>query len=226
VLASKAIGTNGRFTVALSGGSTPQPLYTLLATGRYANRIDWSHVHIFWGDERCVPLNDPQCNYRMAREALLDTVPIPRSNIHRIRGEDDPEQAAAEYEQALRTFFESGAGYRPSVAGFDLVLLGMGENGHIASLFPGLTAVTEQVRWVMAQYIEAIAMWRVTLTPVVINVAKNITFLVSGANKAKRVKAVLEGPLQPKILPAQAIRPTHGQLVWFVDKAAAARLNC
>lgn len=223
-LASEAIGANGRFTIALSGGSTPRPLYALLATGGYASRIDWPHVHIFWGDERCVPPTDPQSNYRMAREALLDAVPIPRSHIHRIRGEDDPEQAAADYEQALHTFFGSGAG-GPPAAGFDLVLLGMGENGHTASLFPGSAAVTEQVRWVMAQYVEAVAMWRITLTPVVINAAKNVTFLVSGVDKAERVREVLEGPLQPKILPAQAIRPAHGQLVWLVDKAAAARLK-
>ena len=224
-LGTEAIEENGMFTVALSGGSTPRPLYTLLATGKFARSIDWARVHLFWGDERCVPPDDPRSNYRMVRESLLDGVSIPPANVHRIHGEEDPNVAAAGYEKELRTFFGStGVNGLPRV-GFDLVLLGMGEDGHTASLFPGLPAVTEQVRWVMAQFVEAVSMWRITLTPAVINTAKHVIFLVSGAEKAHRLRDVLEGPVQPEVLPAQMIRPVHGQLLWLLDDAAAGCLK-
>lgn len=216
-VATVATAANGRFSVALSGGSTPADLYALLATEAFARRIDWPHVHVFWGDERCVPPDHPQSNYRLARETLLARVPLPTANIHRIRGEDDPKQAATAYEERLRRFLGN--------TGFDLVLLGMGDNGHTASLFPGLAGVTESVRWVVAQYVEVVSMWRVTLTPVVINAARHITFLVAGSEKADRLREVLEGPVQLEVLPSQAITPTAGELRWLVDAAAGASLG-
>ena len=224
-LTSQGITENGRVAIALSGGSTPRPLYTLLATKRYSQRIDWLRVHVFWGDERCVPPDNPQSNYQMARETLLDEVPIPVSNIHRIRGEEDPEKAAVAYEKELRTFFGVDARDGSPRLGFDLILLGMGDNGHTASLFPGSPAVNEKERWVMAQYVEVVSMWRITLTPVVSNAAKNVLFIVSGAEKAERLRDVLEGPFQPEVLPAQIVRPASGRLLWFVDRTAAARLR-
>jgi 6-phosphogluconolactonase len=224
-LGTEAIEENGMFTLALSGGSTPRPLYTLLATGKFTRSIDWSRVHLFWGDERCVPPDDPRSNYRMVQESLLNGVPIPPGNVHRIHGEEDPEVAAAGYEQELRTFFGSTGVDGPPGLGFDLVLLGMGKDGHTASLLPGLPAVTEQVRWVMAQFDEVVSMWRITLTPVVINAAKQVIFLVSGAEKAERLRDVLEQPIQPEALPAQMIKPVRGQLLWHVDEAAAGCLK-
>lgn len=224
-LGTEAIEENEMFTVALSGGSTPRSLYPLLAAGKFARSIDWSRVHLFWGDERCVPPDDPRSNYRMVRESLLDGVSIPPANVHRIHGDEDPKVAATRYEQELRTFFGSTGADGPPRVGFDLVLLGMGEDGHTASLFPGLPAVTEQVRWVMAQFVEVVSMWRITLTPVVINAAKHVIFLVSGAEKAERLREVLEGSAQPEVLPAQMIKPVHGQLLWLVDDAAASCLK-
>jgi 6-phosphogluconolactonase len=224
-LCAEAIEENGMFTVALSGGSTPRPLYTLLATGKFARSINWSRVHLFWGDERCVPPDDPRSNYRVVRKALLDALPMPPANIHRIRGEDDPDVAAAAYERELRTFFGTNGADGPPRIGFDLVLLGMGEDGHTASLFPKLPAVTETVRWVMALFVEVASMWRVTLTPVVINAARNVIFIVSGSEKAERLRDVMEGPFQPELLPAQMIKPAHGRLLWLVDNAAAGRLK-
>ena len=219
LLACEAIAARGRFAVALSGGSTPKALFALLASAPLAQRVDWPRVHVFWGDERCVPPDDPRSNFRMAHDALLGSVPLPERNIHRIHGEDDPAQAAAAYEQALRDFFA-----RPA-EGFDLVLLGMGDEGHTASLFPGRPTIDEPARWVAADYIEKVAMWRVTLTPVVINRAANITFLIAGAGKADVLHAVLEGPYQPHVLPAQVVHPSAGRLNWFVDASAAAKLR-
>jgi len=174
-------------------------------------------VDVFWGDERCVPPEHKQSNYRMARETLLAKVAIPEANVHRIRGEDDPRRAAAVYEELLRRTL--------GASGFDLVLLGMGDNGHTASIFPGLPAVTESSRWVLAQYVEVVGMWRVTLTPAVINAANHVTFLVAGAEKAERLREVLEGPEQIDVLPSQAIKPPSGALRWLVDAPAAARLQ-
>jgi len=219
------IAENGRVAIALSGGSTPRPLYALLGSEKYSKRIDWPKVHIFWGDERCVPPDSPHSNYRMACETLLDAIPIPASNVHRIHGEEDPEKAAAAYEKELRTFFGVNATNGSPRLGFDVILLGMGDNGHTASLFRGSPAVNEKQRWVMAQYIEVVSMWRITLTPVVINAAKNVIFIVSGEGKAERLHDVLEGAFQPDVLPAQIIRPARGQLLWLVDKPAAGRLK-
>ncbi|MDZ4865084.1 MAG: 6-phosphogluconolactonase [Gemmatimonadota bacterium] len=225
--ADDAIRASGRFAVALSGGATPKRVYARLATEPYVSRVEWSRVHWFWGDERCVPPDDPASNYRMASDALLDRIPILEATVHRIRGEDHPAVAAAAYEQTLRETFATPAGapQRTPRARFDLVLLGMGANGHTASLFPGMTAVRERERWVMAEYVEAVSMWRVTLTPLLLNAASDVMFLVAGPEKAAMLHRVLEGPYQPNALPAQAIVPADGHPLWLVDAAAAADLS-
>ena len=217
-LAAEAIAARGRFAVALSGGSTPCATYALLATEEFDARVDWSRVHVFWGDERCVPPDHPDSNYRMARQALLDKTSIPTENVHRIRGELPPDQAATAYQAELEAVL--GAGGR-----FDLISLGMGEDGHTASLFPGTAALHEQTRWVVAHYVGKLSVWRVTLTPVAINAAAHVTFLVSGAGKAERLREVLDGPHQPDVLPAQIVRPTDGRLLWLADAAAAVHVR-
>ncbi len=162
----------------------------------------------------------------MARETLLEAVTIQAKNVHRIAGEEDPEKVAAAYEKELRAFFGVNETDGSPRLGFDLILLGMGDNGHTASLFPGHPAVTERERWVMAEYIEVASMWRITLTPVVLDAAKDVIFIVSGAEKAECLRSVLEGPFQPEVLPAQIVRPAQGRLLWLLDKAAASRLKC
>jgi len=216
--AAEAIAARGRFLLVLSGGSTPRALYELLATPAYAGRVDWHRTHVFWGDERCVPPDDRSSNYRMAREALLDRVPISPETIHRMRGEDPPQAAAAAYEADLRKIF--GA----PVPRFDVVLLGMGDNGHTASLFPHLTAVRETSRWVVAEYVGEVSMWRLTLTPPALNAAARVLFVVVGGDKAPMLSRVLEGPRDIDLLPAQVIAPADGVLTWVVDTAAAAKL--
>jgi 6-phosphogluconolactonase len=218
-LAATAIADRGRFVVALAGGSTPRTAYTLLASEPFVSRVDWSHVFFLWGDERCAPPDHSESNYRMAREALLDHVPVPERNVFRILGEEEPAQAADTYEDTLRTLFDD------PIPRFDLVMLGMGVDGHTASLFPGTAAVHEAVRWVVAHRVEELDAWRVTLTPVVLNGAANVLFIVSGEGKAKRLREVLEGPFQPDVLPAQIVRPSAGRLVWMVDEAAAVGLS-
>jgi 6-phosphogluconolactonase len=225
-LAVDAIAATGRFTLALSGGSTPRAAYTRLATDDLARQVEWSLIHVLWGDERCVPPDDPRSNYRMAKEALLDRVPIPPEQIHRIRGEDEPQEAAADYEDELRSLLRmTPSSAAPRMTGPDLILLGLGEDGHTASLFPGQPAVHEAEYWVMAVPAPTGDMWRITLTPAVLNLAGNVTFVVSGASKSQRLAQVLEGPFTPDLLPAQAIQPSHGRLTWMVDEAAAARLQ-
>jgi len=223
-LASEAIGARGRCLLALSGGSTPQPLYQLLASAPHASAIEWSRMHLFWGDERCVPPDHPDSNYRMTREALIDRVPLPPENVHRIRGEDRPEQAAEAYERELRKFF--GPGDKPTRS-FDLALLGLGPDGHTASIFPGTAATTEASRWAMAVHVQHPRdMWRVTLTTIVLNASADVTFLVAGADKAARLREVLrEGDARGPLLPAQLIRPGSGKLHWMVDAAAAVELD-
>jgi 6-phosphogluconolactonase len=218
-LAGKAIGERGRFSVALSGGSTPTATYATLATEENAVRVDWSKVHVFWGDERCVPPDHPGSSFRMAGEALLDLVPLPGGNIHRVRGELAPEEAARAYAAELHSFF---GGEWPS---FDLVLLGVGSDGHTASLFPGSPALDEKgspVVVVMAYYEDRPAQ-RVSLTVPAINAARQVIFLVAGPSKAGIVSAVLEGP--PGRYPAQLIQPAAGHLIWMMDAAAAGRLQ-
>ncbi|HEX5575143.1 MAG TPA: 6-phosphogluconolactonase [Gemmatimonadales bacterium] len=214
-IAVDALSTGGRFTLALSGGSTPRAAYERLATDELAHQLDWQRTHVLWGDERCVPPDNPKSNYRMAKEALLDRVPIPPNQVYRIRGEDEPQEAAADYEDELRSLNGS----------LDLVLLGLGEDGHTASLFPGQPTVHETEYWVMAVPAPTGDMWRITLTPAVLNLAGNVTFVVSGASKAQRLAEVLQGPFNPDLLPAQAIRPLQGRLTWMVDEAAAAQLR-
>lgn len=221
-LAEAAISARGTFTVALSGGSTPKRLYQLLATPEWRNQVSWNNVHLFWGDERSVPPDHPDSNYRMVRETLIDHVPIPTTNIHRIQAEISAAQAASGYEQELRLFFELIDSELPQ---FDVVFLGMGANGHTASLFPGTGAIFEQKHLVVASWIEELKTDRITLTPPVINHAREIIFFVTGTEKAATLKAVLEGEYQPDRLPAQIIRPTQGKLVWMVDQAAASSLS-
>ena len=228
-LATAAITERGRFAVALSGGETPRGMHAELARAPSLDQVDWSRVHVFWSDERCVPPDRPGSNFRMARETLLDHVPLPRHNIHRIRGEVEAERAAAKYERELREFFAgssertaSGDGGEPPC--FDLILLGMGEDGHTASLFPGTPALRERRRWVMAHYVEKLDAWRITLTLPVINAAADVLFLVSGAKKAETLRRVLVDPAPPDAdqLPARLVAPTAGRVVWLVDAAAAA----
>jgi 6-phosphogluconolactonase len=218
--AQKAIQESGHFSLALSGGSTPQQLYRLLATKPYSEQIEWAKVHLFWGDERCVQPDHPASNYRMAREALLAHVPISAEQIHRIYGEDDPSKAAQAYETVLRTFFGE------ELPCMDLILLGMGNDGHTASLFPHSAALDAPLdRSVVENLIPTQQAWRITLTAHAINAARQVIFLVSGSEKAERLQQVLNGPFHPHDLPAQLIRPTNGKLVWLVDRAAAQALN-
>lgn len=224
--AAAAIAATETFSVALSGGSTPRALFALLGSPRYAERVNWARVHLFWGDERCVPPGDEASNYRMARETLIDHVPLRPENIHRIRGEESPAAAADLYERELRAALTTPTGAPLVSPGsrFDLVLLGLGTNGHTASLFPHMQAVRERTRWVMAETIEQLQMWRITLTPVVLNAAAEVLFLVTGREKAAVLRRVLYGTRETDVLPAQVIAPVAGSLRWYVDAAAASEL--
>jgi len=215
--AQAAIQARGQFAAALSGGSTPRAVYQRLAEAPLA----WKNIHLFWGDERCVPPDHPDSNYRMTAESLLTRVHIPPENVHRIQGELSPELAAARYEQELRAFF----GNAPR---FDLILLGLGDDGHTASLFPESPALHERTRWAAAAAHETPPpplVPRVTLTLPVINAARQIVFLVSGAGKAERLAEVLHVPAESHSLPASMIRPGSGEILWLVDKSAAAHLS-
>jgi 6-phosphogluconolactonase len=223
--ASAAIASRGRFTLSLAGGSTPKAAYGLLAGEEFASRIDWSRVLLFWGDERCVPPDDALSNYRMVREVLLERVPIPPANVHRIRGEVDPRDAAADYEALLRGLLGTDPTVDAPAQGLDLVLLGLGEDGHTASLFPNQKAARASRRWVVAEYVPAVTMWRVTLAPAVLNSAGHVVFAVAGSGKAGVLRQVVEGSHQPDRLPAQVIRPSPGNLTWLVDRAAASQLT-
>ena len=208
-----------RFSVALAGGNTPRQVYELLATERFKNRVEWSQVHLFFGDERCVPPEHPDSNYAMAYEALISRVPIPAKNVHRIPGESNPNEGALEYENELRAFFAGLAWPR-----FDLVLLGMGEDGHTASLFPASAALKEMSRWVVATRNEQSRQERITLTVPVFNHARRIMVLVTGKKKAQRLKEVLRRQPGSEQLPVQAITPINGMLEWLVDADAASLL--
>jgi len=211
-------------TVVLSGGSTPKGLYALLASDEaWQTRLPWDKIHFFWGDERHVPPDHPDSNYRVAHQALLSKVPVPLENVHRIAAENpNAHQAAEEYEQTLRTFFRLAAGQLPR---FDLILLGMGPDGHTASLFPGTAALHESQRLVVANWVEKFHTYRITLTLPVFNNAARVLFLVSGEEKAEVLRAVLQGHDQPPRFPAQLICPTSGEILWLVDQDAARLLH-
>jgi len=215
----QAIGVRDRFLVALNGGSTPARLFQLLAN-EYREQVEWEKVHAFWGDERCVPPEDAASNYWQAMDLLLSQAPIPTTNIHRIRGELDPPTAAAEYAQVLKRFAETGLDFPR----FDFVVLGMGEDGHTASLFPGSPVdVTEPVLAVSAEY-QGRPANRVTLTPPVFNQAREVVFMVTGEKKAEILAQVLGDGYNPAGYPAQRIDPKDGHLIWLVDDAAAGKL--
>ena len=229
-LAEYAIRKRGRFVVALSGGSTPKQMNALLAAPPFAEKINWSKVHIFWSDERCVSPEDSESNYRMAHETLLAHIPIPEENVERIEGELQAEEAARRYENSLRMFFGRQLGETMPIGQpmrLDLILLGLGEDGHTASLFPGTPGVRENQRWVVPVKHETPPLPlvdRVSFTPLLINAAANVTFLVAGAAKAERFHQVLRDPQDVDRLPAQAIKPKRGKLFWFLDQAAAGKM--
>ncbi len=211
-----SIGARGRFRVALSGGTTPRRLYKLLATSAFSNRVDWSHVGIFWGDERYVSANDPDSNYGMAAEALLRHVPSPAANVHRVPTEiSPPPAAAAAYEVQIRQSFAES-----SMPRFDLIYLGLGTNAHTASLFPHSPALREQSRLVVADFVAEANGWRVTMSAPLLNRGRTVAFLVQGKEKTEVLRDVLLGPSDPERLPAQLIAP-EGQLLWMADEAAA-----
>lgn len=220
--AREAVAARGSFRVALSGGSTPQRLYQLLTEEPFRDQVEWNRVEIFWGDERCVPPEHADSNYRMAREAMLVHLPLSAEHIHRMEAErSDREAAARDYQAVLARVFDVPADGEPPA--FDLVLLGMGPDGHTASLFPHTKALDETTRWVAPNFVPKLNAERLTLTRPILNRAREVLFLVAGADKAERLVEVLTGPDDPKTLPAQAIQPA-GKLVWFLEEAAAARL--
>ena len=213
---NESVQRNDSFSIALSGGNTPRTLYRLFST-RFRDQIPWTKVHVFWGDERYVPRADSQSNYRMARETLLDAVPCPVGNVHPMPTElRDPDLAAREYEKTLRNYFSE------DWPRFDLVLLGLGEEGHTASLFPGSPALNENTRWVVAVKAPSKPAQRLTLTLPAITGASNIYFLVTGSNKAEALHHVLTGSPHPKSYPASGIRRAKGTVIWWLDRAAAA----
>jgi len=213
-----SVSDHGSFAVALAGGSTPRRAYELLASEEFKGRIEWARVHLFFGDERAVAPDDPQSNYRMVNDAL-SRIAIPAQNAHRIIGETEPTESAASYEAELKVFFGT-----VDWPGFDLVWLGMGEDGHTASLFPGSNALQEEARWVVATSQPQTGQDRITLTLPVINHAARVTFMVTGKDKAAMLARVLRSESANEELPARKIRPVNGALEWLVDRAAAAAI--
>ena len=221
--ARDAVRERDSFTVALAGGSTPKALYELLATNPLLQaKVPWSKIQFFFGDERHVPPDNAESNFRMANEAMFAKAPVDAKQVHRIKAEKrNAAQAAEEYEQELRTSFKVQADQLPR---FDLVLLGMGPEGHTASLFPGTKALKEERRLVVSNWVGKLYTDRITLTPPVLNDAARVIFMVHGEEKAPALKAVLEGPYEPDQLPAQLIRPKLGKVLWLVDPSAASML--
>lgn len=217
--ARKSAQRQGRFSLALAGGSTPRDLYARLAQPAIAAQIPWARVHLFWGDERMVPPDHPDSNYRMVRESLLQRIAIPEENVHRMRGEVDPAGAAEQYQQELQRHF---AGRPPR---FDLILLGLGDDGHTASLFPGTWALDETEREVAEVFVPQFGAWRLTLTLPVLNHAREVWFLVCGAAKAGIVRRIGELKQPARNLPASLIHPKQGALLWLLDAEAAAMIN-
>ena len=222
--ATQAVSAKGSFSVALSGGSTPKALYSLLAgDAALRSQIPWDKTHIYFGDERSVGPDHPDSNFRMATEAMLSKVPLKPEQVFRIKGEHkDTEKAAQEYEQVLRSSFKIAGGEFPQ---FDLVFLGIGNEGHTASLFPGTKALHETKRLVVHNWVGKLYTNRITLTAPAINNAARVIFMVTGADKALAMKGILEGPCEPDQLPAQMIQPANGKLTWLVDTVAGGMLS-
>lgn len=211
------------FTAALSGGTTPRTFLGILASPEFSERIPWDNVHLFQVDERCVPPNDPQSNYRMIRGALLGPVPGAATNFHRMEAErEDRDAASAEYAAEIEKILAPSGGSAPRL---DLIYLGLGSDGHTASLFPGSAALAETGKWVCPNYVEKLKMYRLTLTYPVLNAARENAFLVSGSGKAEILQQVLEGPVDTQKHPAQGVRPVDGNVVWYLDGAAAKLLD-
>ncbi len=221
LLSKQSVLESGRFAVAVSGGSTPRGLYSLLSTPEFRDQVPWSQAHLFWGDERCVPPDHRDSNYAMARNALLSKIPIPEKNVHRMKGEGKPEASALEYEQELREFFQLAEDQWPR---FDLILLGLGPDGHTASLFPGHKILHQRARLVAAVYVEKMKSHRLTLTLPVLNHGANIFFLVAGEEKAPVLRVVLQEKSKLDPLPAELVQPARGRVVWLLDRHAAALL--
>ena len=220
--ATEAVTQRSRFTIALAGGSTPKNLYTLLATNARTS-LPWDRTYFFWSDERHVSPQDPESNYRMAEESMLSKIPVAARNIFRVPTENPDAAAVAEtYEQTLRKFFAAEAGQVPC---FDMILLGMGPDGHTASLFPETAALREESRLVVANWVEKLKTSRITFTLRLLNAAYCVAFLVSGTDKASALHEVLEGNAPGEQYPAKLVRPDDGKLIWFVDRAAASGLT-
>ncbi len=207
------------FSLVLSGGSTPQLLYKALISDAFKDKINWSRIHVFWGDERAVPYSDDRNNAKMAHELLLNHVDIPATNVHIMRTDIEPNFSTDAYRKMLHDFFDN------TFTTFDLVLLGMGDDGHTLSLFPGSTIIEEHDHWVNSVYNSEQEMYRITLMPKIVNRAARIAFMAEGEKKAKMLQQVLQGPYEPSKFPAQIIKPDDGELHWFVDEAAARELH-
>ena len=214
----EVLSKQDRFTFVLSGGGTPKQLYSLLAESPYKEAIEWQKIHFFWGDERAVPFEDSRNNAKMCYDELLNKVPVNPANIHIMRTDIEPEASAVEYENILKEYFADSA------TTFDFVLLGMGDDGHTLSLFPGTEVIHEENAWVKAFYLPAQEMFRITLTAPIVNNAACVAFLAAGAGKAETLKHVLKGETNVDLYPSQIINPSRGALHWFVDEAAAASL--
>jgi 6-phosphogluconolactonase len=215
----QAIEERGLCNIALAGGNTPREIYSMMAGSAYRDRVDWNRLHLFWGDERMVPPEHQDSNFRMVQETLLDHVKIPAGNVHRIRGEITPEQAAREYAELLHSHFKA------DLPRFDLILLGIGEDGHTASLFPGTDAVEECVKHVTAVFVPRLDTWRVTLTFPVLNAAREILFLAAGRSKADIVQRIISIKQPAKEFPASMVNPENGTLHWMLDSEAMVLIN-
>lgn len=231
---NKTLQQQDRFTLVLSGGNTPKKLHELLSSESYKNKIDWSKLHIFWGDERFVPFNDERSNAKMGFDTLLNHVPVPKEQIHVMQTKNiAPEDSANAYEEILKKYFLSATGSGQLAVAqndkqktFDLVFLGMGDDGHTLSLFPGKTEVIHETKkWCTFLWLQSQSMYRITLTHPVVNNASAVAFLVTGNNKAKALHQVLKGDYNPDLYPSQIIKPSNGELHWFVDEEAAAELK-
>lgn len=221
--AVKAVETRGLARIAISGGSTPKAMFALLADPAqpFLKRVPWEKLDLYWVDERCVPPDNAESNYRMTNEALLSKVPLTAEHVHRMEGELEPEIAAARYESTIRNTFKLEGAETPT---FDLILLGMGDDGHTASLFPHTEALNEMSHIVIANHVPQKDTWRITLTWPVINQGREVAFLIEGSGKAQVLHDVLQGPYQPETYPSQIIRPASGRLTLLLDTGAAAKL--